>query len=213
MIVIAKRLKHVRENTLGQELLSSVRSHWELVVLSLFLIAGMVGGAIYVRNAGYSMLGQMDFLFAGDFKARISEPYLSIFIASFASSFLFLFACFLCGLSMWGTYMIPLVLVFRGFGLGITSGYLYAAYGGKGILFNLCIILPGAFVCCFSLLLASREGIRFSRRLASSCGSASLDRVQIRLYLLRFGAVLGMAFFAALIDLLLSACFGYLFSF
>lgn len=213
MIIIAKRLEPVGKNSLWGELVSSIRSNGELVILSLFLLAGMAGGAVYARYTDSHILGQMDFLFAGDFKARIAESYLSIFTASFASSFLFLFACFLCGLSMWGIFMIPLVLAFRGFGMGLTAGYLYAFYGGKGILFNLCVMLPGATVCCLALLFASREGIRLSRRLAGSCGSPAFDRTQIRIYLLHFGAALSIAFAAALIDLLLSVCFGSYFSF
>ena len=209
----AKNLKHARGDSLGRELLEAVRLNWEMVLLAVLLVGGMAGGALYARNADVGTLNRLDFLFAGDFQARLSEPFLSIFSASFASSFLFIFACFLCGLSMWGAFMIPLVLLFRGFGLGLTSGYLYAAYLGKGILFNLAVILPGAFICCLSILLASREGIRFSRKLAASCDTTAFERAQIKRYSLRFGAILGIAFLAAIIDLLLSACFGSLFTF
>lgn len=195
-----------------RELLVAAKLNWDLVLLAFFFLAGMIIGAVYARNADSKSLENLDFLFAGNFKARESATFLSIFTASFASSFLFVLACFLCGLSMWGIFFIPFILSFRGFGLGLTSGYLYAVYGGKGILFNLMIILPGAFVCCFSILLAAREGIRFSRLLVS-CGARATDRSRLKLYALHFGTVLGITFISAGIDLLLSACFGGLFSF
>jgi len=187
-----------------------------LVLFSISLIIGMIFGAIFARNAGMDALNRLDFLFYSNFKMRAVQSVISIFAASFASSFIFVFICFLCGLSMWGMIIIPAVLFFRGFGLGLTSGYLYAAYGLKGILFNFSVILPGAFVCCLAILLAAREGSRFSRRIAS-CGampeSGTISPSKIKLYLLRFGAILALAFSAALLDVLFSACFAGLFSF
>lgn len=211
VIVVARG---IRKNSTfcGREMLKAARLNWELVLLALVFLAGMAVGAVYARNADTQALERMDFLFAGNFKARLTASFLSIFTASFASAFLFVFACFLCGLSMWGVLLIPFIPFFRGFGLGLTSGYLYAAYGGLGILFNLVVILPGALACCISVLLAAREGIGFSRLLAS-CGSKTINQAKLKIYVLQFGAILGVAFLSALIDLLLSACFGGLFSF
>ncbi len=194
----------------------ALRANYALVLLSVFLISGIVFGAIFARNAEISALSKLDFLFYSNFKARAAQPFISVFSASFASSFLFILFCFLCGLSMWGMFIIPGVVFFRGFGLGLTSGYIYAAYGGNGILFNLAVILPGAFVCCLAILLAAREGTRFSRKIAS-CGtsaqSGAISRGNMKLYLLRFGAILGIAFLAAVVDVFLSACFAGMFSF
>lgn len=195
---------------------TALRENYVLVLLSVFLICGIVFGAVFARNAENSTLSKLDFLFYSNFKTRAVQSVFSVFSASFASSFLFILFCFLCGLSMWGMFIIPGVVFFRGFGLGLTSGYIYAAYGGNGILFNLVVILPGAFACCMAILLAAREGTRFSRRIAS-CGtsaqSGTISRGNMRLYLLRFGTILGIAFLAALIDAFLSACFAGMFSF
>ncbi len=194
----------------------ALRENYALVLLSVFLICGMIFGVLFAKNAEVSALSKLDFLFFSNFKARTVQPFVTVFSASFASSFLFILSCFLCGLSMWGMFIIPGIVFFRGFGLGLTSGYIYAAYGWNGVLFNLTVILPGAFFCCLAILLAAREGTRFSRKIAS-CGalaqSGTISRNNIRLYLLRFGAILGIAFFAALIDLFLSACFSGMFSF
>jgi stage II sporulation protein M len=196
----------------GHDMMKAARLNWELVLLAAVFLAGMAVGSVYARNADSQALDRLDFLFAGNFKARLTASFLSIFAASFASAFLFIFACFLCGLSLWGVVLIPFIPFFRGFGLGLTSGYLYAFYGIRGILFNLVVILPGAFFCCLSVLLAAREGIGFSKLLVSP-GSKTVSRPRLKIYALHFGAILGVAFLSALIDLLLSACFGGLFSF
>lgn len=196
----------------GKDMLQAIRENQAVFILALLFLAGMGAGAVYSRNAQFCAVSRLDFLFAGNFKARLTQPLLSVFSASFASAFLFIFACFLCGLSMWGAFLIPAVLIFRGFGLGLTSGYLYAAFAWKGILYNLAVILPGAFLCCVSLLLASLAGIRYSRMLASR-RAVSEDVLPMRDYLLQFGAVLALAFGSALLDTLMSSLFGGCFSF
>lgn len=199
-----------------KEFVEALRTNRALVLFSFVLIAGMILGAVFARHADLAALDRLDFLFYSNFKARAVQTFTSVFAASFASSFIFIFICFLCGLSMWGMFLIPAVLLFRGFGLGLTSGYLYAAYGLKGILFNFAVILPGAFVCCLALLLAAREGSLFSRRIASCATSSekgTISEQKMKIYLLRFGAILALAFFAALIDVLFSTCFAGMFSF
>ena len=208
-----RRRRHIAHAQNGwKELLDAARQNWGMVLLALILLGGLVLGAIYARTAGFDALDRLDFLFAGNFRARRTEPYLSIFTASFASSFLFVFTCFLCGLSMWGIIFVPAVLIFRGFGLGLTSGYLYAAYGWKGILYNLSVILPGAFFCCLAILMASLEAMRFSRLIASGSRNASA-RNSLRSYAGRFGIILLISCLAAGIDLLLSICLGWMFVF
>lgn len=117
---------------------------------------------------------------------------------------------------MWGMFLIPAIVFFRGFGLGLTSGYVYASYAWKGVLYNFAVILPGAFFCCIAILLAAREGIRFSRRMAANGTSAQggvIGLKNLKVYLMRFGTILALAFCAALMDLLFSACFAGLFRF
>ena len=215
MVVVAQRFGQKPGLMLPdrRELARTVKDNRKTVLLSLLFLTGMAFGAVYARSAGSEVLETLDFLFAGNFRERSSGPAQTVFFASFASSFLFLLFCFLCGLSMWGAFLLPFVPAFRGFGLGLTSGYLYASYGGKGILFNLAVILPGAFFSCLSIVLAAGEGMRLSRAVAGHGTGAGVNGSKVKRYSLRFGAYLGLAFFSALCDLLFAACFGGLFSF
>lgn len=193
-----------------------------LVVLAVFFLLGLMGGSLFIRNADFSILEQLDFLFFSNFQGRISSQLTSVFIASFASSFFFLFLCFLCGLSMWGAFLIPAIPFFRGFGLGLTAGYLYAAYGGHGVLYQLALILPGALLCIAAILLAGREGILFSKRLSlrmnrgKENGAESAQtgkKLSVKMYLIHYIFFIGLALLSALVDVATTACFSELFSF
>jgi hypothetical protein len=92
------------------------------------------------------------------------------------------------------------------------AGFLYATYGWKGFLYNLSVILPGAFLCCIAILLATLEGMRYSRSLALHKVYAPGGK-PIRTYITRFAGFLGFACVAAIVDTLMSALFGGFFSF
>lgn len=199
-----------------KSLMEALHTHYLLIFLAVFLLCGMVFGAIFARSADLEALKKLDFLFSSNYKARTSQPWTAVFMASLASSFVFILCCFLCGLSMWGMFCIPAIPFFRGFGLGLTSGYLYAAYGFRGVLFNVIIIIPGAFVCILSILLAAREGMLFSKKIAAC--DIKLDKKghtwpPLKVYFSHFGAVIVIAFAAAVIDLLMAVCFAGIFSF
>lgn len=218
MNVIAMRYLPKKHNTSGgdwaKDLLNAVRENGPMVSLAALFLAGIAAGSLYARNVDYEALKQLDFLFAGNFKARMTQSVLSVFAASFASSFVFILACFLCGLSMWGAFLIPAVDIFRGFGLGLTSGYLYSSYGWKGFLYNLAVILPGAFVCSIAILAASLEGIRCSRMLACRHVPDRQDPEKtMGAYVLHFGAALAWCCAAALLDTAFSALWGGYFQF
>ena len=187
-----------------------------LVVLGLFLIAGLILGVIFIRNADYSLLKTLDFVFFSNVKARSALPVLSIFVASLASSFLFLLFCFLCGLSIWGAYCVPLAPLFRGFGMGITAGYLYAAYGFQGFLFHLAVILPGAFICLIAILIASRESMLFSKKIHLGRKTEEQEaqpKNNVRHFFIRFSILTGILIIGALVDVLTTVCFSGLFVF
>ena len=197
-------------------ILQIFRQQFLLVFLGLFLIAGLILGVIFIRNADYSLLKTLDFVFFSNVKARSALPVLSIFVASLASSFLFLLFCFLCGLSIWGAYCVPLAPLFRGFGMGITAGYLYAAYGFQGFLFHLAVILPGAFICLIAILIASRESMLFSKKIHLGRKTEEQEaqpKNNVRHFFIRFSILTGILIIGALVDVLTTVCFSGVFVF
>ena len=134
---IRKRSGTVRKNTASGKSPQAarkgllVRSHVPLYLFALCFLAGMVLGVVMSLRTGEETLQRFDFLFHTSAAIRLEEPVSSIFAASFASSFLFLLVCFLCGLSVWGFLFVPAVVFFRGYGVGLTAGFLCAAYQWK----------------------------------------------------------------------------------
>ena len=197
-------------------ILQIFRQQFLLVFLGLFLIAGLILGVIFIRNADYSLLKTLDFVFFSNVKARSALPVLSIFVALLVLSFLFLLFCFLCGLSIWGAYCVPLAPLFRGFGMGITAGYLYAAYGFQGFLFHLAVILPGAFICLIAILIASRESMLFSKKIHLGRKTEEQEaqpKNNVRHFFIRFSILTGILIIGALVDVLTTVCFSGLFVF
>ena len=187
-----------------------------LLALAVVFIVGLVIGALYAKNANLDLLKGLDTIFSSSYHIRISQPAYFTFISSLASSFLFVLAAFLLGLSVWGPVVVPFLPLIRGIGLGVSSGYLYASFGFQGILFHFVVMLPGMFVSTIAILVACREAIQFSLRLSRSGffekGSEPLLN-SLRLYIRRNGVVLIVSVAAAFLDMVLTALFAGLFSF
>lgn len=78
-----------------------------------------------------------------------------------------LFIFFLLGTSLFGVITVPVGIALKGVLQGGVTAFLYSSYGIKGVAFNAIILIPCAIVLFIVLLLACRESIRFSLRLAS----------------------------------------------
>ena len=89
------------------------RAHLALYLLAVCFLAGTILGTVASVHADTQIMQRFDFLFQTSASLRLSEPVYSLFFASFASSFLFLMICFLCGLSMWGFLFVPAILFFN----------------------------------------------------------------------------------------------------
>lgn len=68
----------------------------------------------------------------------------------------------LTGIIVIGVVIIPLIILFRGFSLGFTVGFLVNEYGIKGFLFSILGILPHNLFAIPGILLIGATGIIFS---------------------------------------------------
>ena len=160
-----------------------------LTALALLLLVGTIFGALFARGADDSILQKLDLLFTSA-------------------------VCFLLGMSLWGMLFLPLIPLFRGFGFGLASGYLYAAYGFQGVLFNAVVVLPGAFLSMIAILLAAKEGMLFSKEaLLEALRREQSKTLSLKEYAVQFGSFLILSAAAAAIDLITTVCFTGAFSF
>lgn len=185
-----------------------------LMLLSLFV--GVALGALHGRNADSSSLRSLDIIFRTDLSVRREGSMSAEFVSSFASAFIFLLVIFVSGLAIWGCAAAAVIPFIKGFGYGLSAGYLYGAYGGWGILYNLLIIFPGALLCCAVIAAAARQAIVCSAKLTSIFRKTPVSddpRVFLRQYLLSMLWLLFLAAVSSCIDMVFSALFSQLFNF
>lgn len=183
----------------------------------LLLFVGLAFGAIYAKNADSDFLNSLDFLFTTNLDARLSQNAVGTFCACFASDFIFLITLYLLGLTPWGILFMPFLVMFKGFGTGLTAGYLFITNSLSGVGFYLLILLPGTFLFCISLVLFATSAFFFSKRMFFYTFGKTVPKQPLRqgviAYSSRFMSSLIMTFCASLIDTALWTLFAGSFNF
>ena len=137
--------------------------------LSTLFVLGLVGGATGSRGFDTALVERFDFLFVTNMKARLGMTAIEIFSSCFVSYFLFILLLFLFAFSTWGFCTAPLLTVFKGFSVGLSSAFIFSAYGASGIGFFILIILPGTVCFLFTLIRYTRDSMRLSLRFGRLC--------------------------------------------
>ncbi len=187
------------------------------VMFVALLLCGLVAGSIYAQNADSTMLDSLDFLFTTNLDARLEQNFVGTFCACFASDFIFLITIYLLGLASWGIPFMPFVILFKGFGTGLTAGFLFMSESFKGIGFYLLVLLPGTFLFCVSLVLFASKAFIFSKRMFFVTIEKTLPAQPLRAGVIALSSQLMssliMTFCAALIDTALWTLFAGAFNF
>lgn len=187
------------------------------LVFAFLLLTGLALGAVYAQNADAQTLQSLDFLFTTNLDARLSQGAFGTFCACFASDFLFLLGAYLLGIAAWGIPFLIVLVMFKGFGTGITAGYLCLSHALSGAGFYLLVLLPGTFVFCVALIHFSKISFVFSKRVFIGSVSKSQPAFSLRQELIqftsRFLSALTVTFIASLLDTLLWTLFAGTFQF
>lgn len=194
-----------------------LRRYGVLLLLAMLLLAGLALGVIYARNADSQTLLSLDFLFTTNLDARLSQSAFGTFCACFASDFLFLFCVYLLGAAAWGIPFMLLLVCFKGFGTGVTAGYLCLTHSLSGAGFYLLVLLPGTFLFCTALVRFSAAAVYSSKRVFRFSLGKNPPAIPLREELLtfssRFLSALLVTFLASLLDTLLWTLFAGTFQF
>jgi stage II sporulation protein M len=185
-------------------------------LITLFVLGLFVGAA---GSFGFetTLSERLDFLFVTNIKARLGMTAFGIFSSCFVSYFLFILLLFLFAFSAWGFCTAPLLTVFKGFSVGLSSAFIVSAYGASGIGFYILIILPGTVCFLFTLIRYTRDAIRLSLRFGRLClfggESSPLHDADIRLFLKKSLFAFLFSGACAVIDMVLWALFADKFHF
>lgn len=181
------------------------------------LLIGLALGSVYAQSSDSSLLNSLDFLFTTNLDARLAQNAAGTFCACFASDFIFLFSVFLLGLTPWGVFILPFTTLFKGFGTGLTAGYLVAVKQLGGIGFYLLVLLPGTFLFCIALVMFSTSSFMLSKDMFVYTFGKYPPNHSLRskavYFCSRFMFALIMTFCAALIDTALWVLFAGAFNF
>ena len=199
------------------DLKTIIRRHGTTLLFAALILIGLVLGAVYSKSADKNTLRSLDFLFTTNLESRLSQGAFGTFCACFASDFIFLLSVFLLGIAAWGIPFIAALLCFKGFGTGVTAGWLCVTHGLSGAGFYLLVLLPGTFIFCAALIGFAVRAFAFSKHAFFYSLSRQTPASSLRDDLLRFSSrffsSLGVTSIAALADTLLWTLFAGTFKF
>lgn len=200
-----------------KELRYGLRRYGVLLLFAMLLLLGIALGAVYAGGADKGFLQSLDFLFTTNLDARLSRGAIGTFCACFASDFIFLSSVYLLGTAPWGLPFELLVVLFKGFGTGLTAAYLVTAHSFGGLGFYLLVLLPGAFLFCLALLRLASQAFDFSKTMLLRLVRREASDEPLRPLWLRFSSQyltsLLLTFFASVLDAVLWSLFAGTFNF
>ncbi len=148
---------------------STIRQNFAVFLLSVFVVSGLILGAIISKACSSDTFSLLDIFFASNLQKRISDPIVGNFTSSVSSQFIFLLVITLLGFSLWGFVITWIIPIIKGLNIGILGGYLCLKYSLSGFLFYILIFLPGAFVSALVVVIATKESMNLSLSLCDTC--------------------------------------------
>lgn len=134
--------------------------------LAVILLCGVFWGSVLAGKTDISTdSGLLSILQEVLSKDSATSGFWNLFFASFFSSSLILCISFILGLCALGSPGHIALIFLKGTGIGLSMGAIYVEYGVKGFAICALFILPWALITSFSVMIACREGIRFSFRM------------------------------------------------
>ncbi len=187
-----------------------------VISFAIVLLLSMIFGSIYANYINLNIIKKLDILFLSDFDNRNNQGIIYTFISSFSSNFLFWLEMAFLSTSLFGIILTPLILIFRGVGLGLTAGYLYLIYSFKGVVFYILVLLPGIFISsvCFIFMLINSEkfSIKVTKQFISKSPQQPL-REDMLIYIKKSSFILFTLAISSLCDMIFMKLFSCLFTF
>ena len=187
-----------------------------LLLMFLCLIIGMTIGSISAGCINFETLDRLNSVFLTDFKQRIAQTGTEVFVSSLSLYFIFALVLELSAFAAWGIVSVPLLLVFKGIGMGLSGGSLYLVYGLKGIAFYILILVPGIFVSSIAFAFfgvsAFKSSFAISKKLLLK-PSDSVLRPYVKSNVKKLGYCTLLLCFSAFLDMAFMMMFSVFFEF
>ncbi len=197
----------------GSKFIMLIRENIVVVIFTLIFAFGVLLGSLFFRNG--KLLDEAKILAEFFVNSKANSSFFRIFFSSFLFNFIFLFITYLLGTSLIGSAFIPVVMFLRGFFSGLFLCDLYSFGAVNALVINLLTVVPGTVISVIALLCASVKCIGLSYSLCkNSIGEGqSLNKIDIKRYLLSFALFVFLTAFSAVIEAFMSVAFQSFFNF
>jgi hypothetical protein len=175
------------------------------LALMLLILAGAVIGAFYIKDSGVGKSGlegtgffMQDILCVG----AASKGFALLVASAFFPVSMLICAAFMLGLCAIGFPFEALVPVIHGVWLGASMASIDIRFGVNGLGICLLFIMPQALITSTAVMVASREGIRFSRSISKTvfAGAQKNINVAFRTYCYKYVVCFLLAAAASIIE-------------
>lgn len=148
-----------------KDLVSFVAENLRLIIMTASLLLGLILGAIVIRNGWFSDSFKISELFENFVAERSSDSVFKTVLGSLSTNFIYIAAAYFAGVFAFGVPVSLALPLIKGIGVGWVCGYVYMAFGLKGVAFAMLIIIPNAFISSLVLLHACTAAFGFSKKL------------------------------------------------
>lgn len=192
-----------------ERIIPKKRSDGRLTLLAALYFAGVFLGVILYGTLGGEHLATLNDITGSFVYGRLNHTFWETLVNSFLGAFLLLTACFWLGFSAAAQPIELLVPAFRGLGAGVSLAGMYGSFGLAGVGMSAVLIIPGAVLSAFALIIAAREALELSGRVFSAVfgRSSSGESIDLRLYITKFAILFIILTAASLADSLATFIF------
>lgn len=184
--------------------------------LMLLMLVGAAIGAAYVKSSG---IGKSSFSGTGFFMQDIlsagaaSRSFAGLAASAFFPVAMLLCATYLLGLCALGFPFEIFVPIIHGAWLGSSMAYIDMQYGVKGLGICLLFIMPQAIITALAVMVAAREGTRFSWSVAMTVFRGGQNPLlgKFRAYCFKYSVCFAFIVLASVIEALSIVLFAKIF--
>ena len=207
------KIKTIRFQKLSNIVFENDREVKGIIICLAFFAGAMIIGAGFIKSITIFNT-EICNIISNFLNIRQELSILSLFFNSILINYCCLLILILFGMSCIGIPFGILIVMLKGFGMGILSGLLFSAYKISGIGYYLLIILPGGIIANSALIFMASSSCFFSSDILSVLmGRKHIDREVISPFLKKGLIMSAVTVSASLIDCIFARLFSYLFVF
>jgi stage II sporulation protein M len=132
------------------------------LICFLLLIIGMLFGALAVGKTDSEVKSILENEFTSFLRFRTESNFLRLFFGCFLNALIYATLILLSSFGVLGLLLIPLILIFKGFGTAAFFSLLYSEFSLTGVAFSNLVLIPPYLIASMALIFLSAECFELS---------------------------------------------------